>query len=91
MMVLEEQIKVISYSFVYGILFWGLYKSLNFKRIKSKNIRFIISFLFCVLNSILFYFILYKINNGILNYYIAIFFIIGVFFCKVLYFGDKNR
>ena len=90
-MILEEQIKVIFYSFIYGILFLGLYKSFNFKKIKRKNIKSFASFLFCILNAILFYFILYKINNGILNYYIVIFFIIGVFFCKVLYFGDKKR
>ena len=73
-MILEEQIKIIFISFIYGILFYSGYKLLKCVKIKKRIIRYIIELVFCILNSFLFYYLIYKINGGILSYYIIIFF-----------------
>lgn len=91
MMNLELQFKVIFYCFIYGILFFSTLKLV--KRIKIKNIlyKFLIELLFIVSHTLLFYFLLYKINGGILNFYVFLFLIFGSFFCKVFYFSNKNH
>ena len=90
-MQLEEQIKVIFYSFIYGLFFLASYNFLNLIKFKNIFLKNLITFCFCMLHTLLFYFLLYKINGGILNYYIALFFILGIFFCHFLYFNDKNH
>lgn len=89
-MELEEQFKVVFYSFLYGMFFITTLKTLKFVKINNKIIKFIIELMFCLLHSSLFYYLLYNINKGILNYYIIIFLIVGAYFCKLFYFGDKK-
>ena len=91
-MILEEQIKIIFISFIYGILFYSGYKKLKQLKIKKRVIRYVLEFIFCMLNSFFFFFfITYKINGGILSYYMIIFVIIGILFCHLLYFDDKKH
>lgn len=90
MMNLEEQFKVMFFSFIYGMFFLSTVKAL--KNIKYKKIiyRFIAELIFMIIHVLLFYFLLYKINGGILSVYIALFFLVGLFFCRLLYFSDKK-
>ena len=90
-MTLEEQFKVIFYSFTYGMFFLTtlkLLKSFNFKKL---FIKFIVELIFMVFHVSLFYFLLYKINKAMLSFYILLFFILGLCFCQLLYFNDKKR
>lgn len=89
-MELVEQFKVIFYSFIYGMFFLSTYKILKRFKFKNNVLKIIIEFLFCIGHVSLFYFFLYKINSGILTFYIIIFLIIGSIFCHLLYFSDKK-
>lgn len=87
---LETQFKVIFFSFIYGMFFMYTFNLLKKMNLKRKLIKYMFEFLFCILHISLFYFLLYKINYGILNYYIFIFLVLGGIFCKVFYYNDKN-
>jgi len=89
-MELQEQFKVIFYSFIYGMFFITTLRVFKHIMIKNKFIKFFLELIFCLLHSSLFYYLLYNINRGILNYYIIIFLIIGAYFCKLFYFNDKK-
>lgn len=88
---LESQFKVIFYSFIYGMFFVSTLKILKLFKFKNKVIKIICEFLFCISHVIIFYYLLYKLDYGILNYYIAIFLLCGGLFCQLLYFQDKKR
>lgn len=87
---LEDQFKVIFYSFIYGMFFITTLKILKLFKFSKKTVKIISEFLFCVLHIIIFYYLLYKIDYGILNYYIVIFLLLGGLFCQLLYFKDKK-
>ena len=91
MMSLENQFKVIFFSFIYGMFFLTAYQILMNVVSKKKIIKILSFFLFCIINVLIFYFLLYKINYGMLSYYIIIFLILGMFFCHLLYFKDNNH
>lgn len=88
---LSLQFKSLFYSFIYGMFFLYTYKLFRHLILKNKIVKVILEFLFCLIHVILFYYFLYKINNGILSFYLAIFLSLGMFFCKILYFNDKNH
>ena len=87
---LELQFKTFFISFIYGLLYYNLFKILLLFKIKKKLIKIVSYFIFNILNSIFFFYLIYKINGGILNYYVLIFFLLGVYFCKVFYYGNKT-
>ena len=64
------QIKTLLVSFVYGI-FFSFFLELNYKFIYSdkKIFKIIISFLIVILNVLLYFIILKKVNNGIFHIY----------------------
>ena len=85
-----EQIKVLFFSFIYGMFLMSslsIYKKL---KINKRIIKFLSELLFCLSSMFIFYYLLYKINNGVLSIYIFIMLFLGVFFCKVLYFNNRN-
>lgn len=88
-MILSEQIRVIFYSFIYGMFFLT---TLNYyKKIKiNKKFLILFDFIFLICHISLFYYLLYKINSGMLSLYIGICFVAGCFFCQFLYFNDKK-
>lgn len=90
-MSLENQFKVIFYSFVYGMFFIATLKALKLIKTRKKILKILCEFFFCFIHVIIFYFLLYKINNGNLNYYMAIFLFFGGLFCQQLYFKDNKR
>lgn len=88
---LEEQFKLIFYSFIYGIFFLSTYKLVHLIKIKHNIFKMAFELCFCMLHVIIFYFLLYRINNGIINIYSLIFLVLGGIFCRILYYQDKNN
>ena len=85
-MILIDQIRSLSFSFIYGIFFAFTYK-INYKYLISNSIFFktILTLLF-VFDHILLYFILISfINNGILHIYFFFIFILGIIFYIYLF------
>ncbi len=85
-MILNTQIKLIIFSFIYGI-FLSFFFGLNYKYIYSdkKEFQIIITFL-CIVISVLSYFIgIQKICFGIVHPYSFIFIILGFFVEHFLY------
>lgn len=75
---IKLQIITLIYSFLYGI-FFSFFLSLNYKFIygDKKILKIIVSF-FCIIISVLLYFIiLQKINNGIFHIYEILVIILG--------------
>ena len=73
------QIKLIIFSFLFGVYF-GFLLDINIDFIKeySKIKTFIFYCVFMIFNSNFYFYVLEKINNGILHYYSFLFVIIGV-------------
>ena len=90
-MKLENQFKVIFYSFIYGMFFVATFKLFKLLKIKNRILKIISELVFCFFHMGLFYFFLYKIDYGMLNYYIFIFLILGGLFCHLFYFKDKKH
>ena len=87
---LESQFKVIFYSFIYGMFFVATSKVFKIIKIKKIFLKVLFELLFCFFHVIVFYSLLYRIDYGILNYYIVFFLIVGGSFCQLFYFKDKN-
>ena len=85
-MILEKQILSILYSFVFGIVFF-IFLEINFKLLYSGKIlyRIIISFLFVIFFSLLYFLGLLKINNGIMHIYFYICLFTGYLLSFVIY------
>lgn len=77
-MTLKVQIISLIVSLLYGI-FFSFLLNLNYKIIynNKKIIQIISSFLFIIFNSLLYFYILLKINNGIVHIYLILSLIIG--------------
>ena len=94
MIPLNIQLKMITFSFCYGFIFFLI---LNFIKPLIYNKKFIIKFIssifFSILNVILYFFFLKIINDGILNINLVIMFLFGNYIsyivCKVLL--KKNK
>ena len=79
MIPLNIQIKMIIFSFAYGIIFFVVLKYL--KKLFYK--KYIFSIIFGIMNGVLYFFLLKIINDGILNINLLIYFVIGFYVCKV--------
>ena len=73
-------------SFLYGGFFYLLLE-LNYKFLYSSNlvVKIVVSFLFVMLNVLLYFLILMKINYGYVHLYFFLCIILGYFVCKVVY------
>lgn len=80
-MILKLQIISLVVSFLYGI-FFSFLLNINYKLIYNDNkfIKIIGTFLFVIFNSLLYFLILLKINNGIVHIYCIITLIVGFTF-----------
>ena len=85
-MILKIQIFSLLYSFIYGIIFYILLE-VNQKFLYEVKIvyRIIISFLFVIFISLLYFLILIKINNGILHLYFFLTMFTGYLLSFVIY------
>lgn len=85
MMELNIQILSLGVSFLYGIIFYILLEiNSKFLYSSSKIIKILFSFVFVMFNSLLYFFILLKINNGYIHLYFFLCLLLGYFLCKVL-------
>jgi len=91
-MTLDIQISLIIFSFIYGI-FFNLFLSLNYRFIYSFNkfSQIISSFLFVLINVIIYFICLQKINNGILHIYSIIIIILSYFLLEKIKNHFKNK
>lgn len=80
MISLKLQVLTIIVSFLYGI-FFSFFLDISSKYIYNSKlkIKILFSFLFILINTILYFAIMNKINNGIIHYYSFIAIIIGFF------------
>ena len=83
---LLEQIKTSLLFFVFGYIFYFVYKLL----LKIKKYKVLLFSIILFLFSTILYISLYIINNGILSFYHLIFFLFGIFMCKVINFNWKK-
>lgn len=85
-MILKVQILSLLYSFVYGILFFILLE-VNYKLLYTGKIiyRIVISFLFIIIASLLYFFGLLKVNNGVIHVYFFISLFTGYLLSFVIY------
>ena len=77
-MILSTQIKLIIFSLIYG-MFLSVTLNINYKYIyKTKFIyKLLVSTAYVSFNILLYFYILLKINNGILHYYSFICIVLG--------------
>lgn len=99
---LELQMHTILFSFLFGI-FFSFFLTLNEKYIYNENkiIKIIVTFLFVMINVLLYFIFLKKINNGIFHPYSFLLITIGFFVGEKLrkrisnilkkYFKQKNK
>lgn len=85
-MILSVQIFSLIYSFFYGVVFYVLLE-INYRFLYLGKIvyRIILSFLFVIFVSLLYFILLVRINNGILHYYFLLCFFTGYLFSFVIY------
>mgnify|MGYP000502005345 CR=1 FL=1 len=85
-MILSTQILSLIYSFFYGIFFFSMLE-VNYKILYNGKFiyRIMISFLFVIFISLLYFIILMKINNGILHVYFFLVFFTGYMLSFVIY------
>jgi len=85
-MILSTQILSLIYSFFYGIFFFSMLE-VNYKILYNGKFiyRIMISFLFVIFISLLYFIILLKINNGILHVYFFLVFFTGYMLSFVIY------
>ena len=85
-MILKIQIYSLLYSFLFGIVFFFLLE-INHKFLYEGKIvyRVIVSFLFVMFISLLYFVILLKINNGILHVYFFLALLTGYLSSFVIY------
>lgn len=81
MMDIKVQIISLLISFIYGVFFSNMIK-INYNLIKIKNniIKNIVTFIFILSLSLIYFIVLYKINNGIIHSYFVISLILGFIF-----------
>lgn len=84
-MSLFEQIKTVFLFLIFGYIFYFIYLLI----LKVNKYRILIYFIILILFSTILYISLYIINSGVLSFYHLIFFIIGIFMCKVINFNNK--
>ena len=82
-MLLNVQILSLMVSFLYGCFFYILLE-LNVKFIYSYSlvVRVIVSFLFVLFNTLLYFLILVYVNNGYVHVYFLFSLILGYIFCN---------
>jgi len=85
-MSLNIQIQTIAYTFLFGIYF-ALIFNLLYKILFTKNffINLITNFLFLFLNSSFYFYLLYKINDGIIHIYSLLIFLLSFFLYNHLF------
>ena len=85
---MELNIQILSFlfSFLFGIFFYILLEvNTKFLYHSSVFIKVLFSFIFILFSSLVYFYILLKINNGYVHFYFFICIVVGYFLCKVIY------
>ena len=82
-MSLKVQILSLIVSFIYGV-FFNILLNINYKIIYNENkfIQITGSFLFVIANSLLYFYILLKVNNGVVHIYCLLMLLLGYLIMK---------
>ena len=85
-MILKVQILSLIYSFFYGVIFFLLLE-VNYKFLYESKLffRIVISFLFIIFISLLYFFGLLKVNNGVIHIYFFLSLFTGYLLSFVIY------
>lgn len=85
-MALRIQLLSFFVSFCYGIFFYLLLE-LNSRFLYSSHfvVKILVSFLFVMFHTLLYFLILMKINNGYIHIYFFLCILLGYVLCKILY------
>ena len=80
------QIQTIFYTFLFG-LYFALMFNLLYRVLFSKSLilNIISNFLFVTINSILYFYILFKVNSGRIHIYLLFIFLISFFLYNLLF------
>ena len=79
MIELEVQFKLVISSIVFAMVFTNLYTFFDIGLRRSKVLRFIVINSYFVSSTVIYYFLIYTINQGILNVYLPISLIVGYY------------
>ena len=83
---LIEQIKVIFFTFLFGIVFSFFYNILySFLYNKKLIFKIIVNFFFFITFSSIYYYFIYNLNGGILHIYLLLIFIISFYLYNKLF------
>jgi hypothetical protein len=88
MIELEIQFQLVISCILIGMVCANLYSLIDILMGKSKVLRSIIELCFFTIITISFYYFIYLVNSGVLNFYIPICLIIGIYLHKRFY--DKH-
>ena len=83
-MSIEVQIKLIVMSILFGFIFMIIYSFFNEFFYKSK-LRIIYELPLFLLSTLIYFYLLYKINTGILNIYLPLFILIRILIYQLFY------
>lgn len=83
---LIEQIKVIAFTFLFGIVFAFFYNVLySFLYYKKNIVKIFVNLFFSLVFSSIYYYFIYIINGGILHIYLFIIFIVSFYLYNKLF------
>lgn len=85
MIELETQFQIVISSIVFGMVFTNLYTFFDIILGKSKVIRAIIELCFFLVSGVLYYYLIFVINKGVLNIYMPICLLMGYIVYKRYY------
>ena len=83
-MSIEVQIQLIVMSVLFGFIFMIFYSLLNELLYKNK-IRFMLEIPLFLVGTILYFYLIYSINGGLLNVYVLLFILLGVLLYQLFY------
>lgn len=86
MIELEVQIQLLVFSFLAGIIFAGIYSVFNFIMYRcNKFIRFLFEAPLFIIFTVIYFYLNYRIGEGILNIYYLLFLALGIFVYQKFY------
>ena len=85
MMELEVQFQVFFMTILFGMYLLSFYQFFNKLFLKNTAIRFFFELPFFTINSLLYYFILFKLNGGIFNIYLILAILTGFYIHQKFY------
>lgn len=86
-MELLVQVQSLVFCFLYAFFFCFVYSFFNrfFYKIRKSFFRYVLEICFWGVASALFFFLLLEINNGVINFYMIVCFIIGLLLYEIVY------